>query len=340
MIITRTPYRVSFFGGGTDYPVWWREHGGAVLATTIDYYCYITCAPRLPFYDFKYLVSWSKNETTNTIDEIEHPAVRELLRHMSVEGGMDIRTAGELPARAGLGASSAFTVGLLHALYVLRGERPHKMRLATEAIHVEQNMIREHVGCQDQTMAAFGGFNRVEFTQDGAIEVAPIEVSENRLRELQDSLLLVFTDSTRTASEIAKHQIEATPRRQPQLSRMREMVDEGTRLLRDGDLADFGRLLHEGWLLKRSLTPFISNNSIDEIYGAARECGALGGKISGAGGGGFMLLYAPPEAMPGIKARLKDLIQVDARFESKGSQVVFENHNASRSITSGSEVRT
>ena len=331
---------MSFFGGGTDYPVWWREHGGAVLATTIDYYCYITCAPRLPFYDFKYLVSWSKNEATNTIDEIEHPAVRELLRHMSVEGGMDIRTAGELPARAGLGASSAFTVGLLHALYVLRGERPHKMRLATEAIHVEQNMIREHVGCQDQTMAAFGGFNRVEFTQDGAIEVAPIEVSENRLRELQDSLLLVFTDSTRTASEIARHQIEATPRRQPQLSRMREMVDEGTRLLRDGGLADFGRLLHEGWLLKRSLTPLISNSSIDEIYDAARECGALGGKISGAGGGGFMLLYASPEAMPGVKERLKDLIQVDVRFESKGSQVVFQNHSASGSITSGSGVRT
>ena len=337
MIITRTPFRVSFFGGGTDYPVWWREHGGAVLATTLDYYCYITCAPRLPFYDYEYLVSWSKNETVNTIAEIEHPAVRELFRYMSVEGGMDIRTAGELPARAGLGASSAFTVGLLHAIYAMRGEHPSKMQLATEAIHVEQNLIREHVGCQDQTMAAFGGLNRVSFATDGNIEVAPVDVPADRLRELEDSLLLVFTDSTRTASEIAQRQIEATPRLQSELGRMQEMVDEGARLLRGGDLADFGRLLNEGWLLKRSLTPLISSSRIDEIYDAARESGAIGGKISGAGGGGFMLLFVPLEARPRVKERLKDLILVDVRFESKGSQVVFRNNNVFDSLSAGAE---
>ena len=200
------------------------------------------------------------------------------------------------------------------------------MQLATEAIHVEQDLIREHVGCQDQTMAAFGGFNRVDFAPDGAIGVTPIAIPEDRLRELEDSLLLVFTDSTRTASEIAEKQIEATPRLTAQLAQMQDMVGEGARLLREGDLGDFGRLLHEAWLLKRSLTPLISNNEIDEIYQAARESGAVGGKIAGAGGGGFMLLFAPPEARPRVKERLKDLIQVDMRFAQGGSEVVFENN--------------
>ena len=186
-------------------------------------------------------------------------------------------------------------------------------------------------------MAAFGGLNRVSFAADGSIEVAPVGVPADRLRELEDSLLLVFTDSTRTASEIAQRQIEATPRLRSELGRMQEMVDEGARLLRGGDLADFGRLLNEGWLLKRSLTPLISSSRIDEIYDAARESGAIGGKISGAGGGGFMLLFVPLEARPRVKERLKDLILVDVRFESKGSQVVFRNNNVFDSLSAGAE---
>jgi D-glycero-alpha-D-manno-heptose-7-phosphate kinase len=338
VIITRTPYRISFFGGGTDYPVWWKENGGAVLATTINRYCYITCTPRLPFYDFKYLVSWSENEAVNHIDEIVHPSVRECLRYLKVDHGMDVRTAGELPARAGLGASSAFTVGLLHALYRLRGETPSPVQLAMESTHVEQNMIGENVGCQDQAMAAIGGLNKIRFNRDGKLGVDPIYMEKERSTQLQSSLMLVFTGIMRSASEVAGTQIDETGKGNlsDRLTRMQEMVDEGTRILSsDSDLDDFGRLLHEGWQLKRSLTPAISNSEIDDLYEGARECGAVGGKIAGAGGGGFMLLYASPEAQARIRDRYSNLISVDVAFESKGSQVVFEDIEASNSALRG-----
>jgi D-glycero-alpha-D-manno-heptose-7-phosphate kinase len=210
MIITRTPYRISFFGGGTDYPVWWRENGGAVLATTINRYCYITCTPRLSFYDFKYLVSWSENEHVNEIDEIVHPSVRECLRYLNVDHGIDIRTAGELPARTGLGASSAFTVGLLHALYRLRGITPSPVQLAMESTHVEQDMIGENVGCQDQAMAAIGGLNKIRFNRDGTLGVDPVHLSTERSAQLQSNLMLVFTGAMRSASDVAASQIDET----------------------------------------------------------------------------------------------------------------------------------
>ena len=338
MIITRTPYRISFFGGGTDYPVWWKENGGAVLATTINRYCYITCTPRLPFYDYKYLVSWSENETVNEIDEIIHPSVRECLRYMKIDHGMDVRTAGELPARTGLGASSAFTVGLLHALYRLRGVTPAPIQLAMESTHVEQNLIGENVGSQDQAMAAIGGLNKIRFNPDGTLGVDPIYLSKERSAQLQSNLMLVFTGIMRSASEVAGTQIDETEKGKlsDRLSKMREMVDEGARILSAGnDLDDFGRLLHEGWQLKRSLTPAISNSEIDDLYEGARECGAVGGKITGAGGGGFMLLYAPPDAQARIRDRYSNLISVDVSFESRGSQVVFEDIEASNSALRG-----
>ncbi len=338
MIITRTPYRISFFGGGTDYPVWWKENGGAVLAATINRYCYITCTPRLPFYDFKYLVSWSENETVNEIDEIVHPSVRESLRFLKVDHGMDVRTAGELPARAGLGASSAFTVGLLNALHHLGGTSPSPMQLTSESTHIEQEMIGENVGCQDQAMAAFGGLNRVRFNRDGSLGMDPIDLGSERNIALQSNLMLVFTGITRRASEVAAAQIDATGTGDlsDRLRTMQEMVDEGTRILSSGsDLDDFGRLLHESWQLKRSLTSVISNGEIDGLYDGARECGAIGGKITGAGGGGFMLLYAPPEAQARIRERYSNLIHVDVTFESQGSQVVFQDVEASRSALRG-----
>ena len=338
MIITRTPYRISFFGGGTDYPVWWQENGGAVLATTINRYCYITCTPRLSFYDFKYLVSWSENEHVNEIDEIVHPSVRECLRYLSVDHGIDIRTAGELPARAGLGASSAFTVGLLHALYRLRGTTPSPVQLAMESTHVEQDLIGENVGCQDQAMAAIGGLNKIRFNRDGTLGIDPIHLSTERTAQLQSNLMLVFTGTMRSASNVAASQIDETGKGNlsDRLIKMQEMVDEGAKILSsDTDLDDFGRLLHEGWQLKRSLTPAISNGEIDDLYAGARECGAVGGKITGAGGGGFMLLYASPEAQARIRDRYSNLISVDVSFESKGSQVVFEDIEASNSALRG-----
>ena len=338
MIITRTPYRISFFGGGTDYPVWWKENGGAVLASTINRYCYITCTPRLSFYDFKYLVSWSEYEHVNDINEIIHPSVRECLRYIKVDHGMDVRTMGELPARTGLGASSAFTVGLLHALYRLRGVSPSPMQLAMESTYVEQEMIRENVGCQDQAMAAIGGLNKIRFNRDGTLGVDPVNLSVERSALLQSNLMLVFTGTMRSASEVAASQIDETGRGNlsDRLIKMQEMVDEGAKILSsDSDLDDFGRLLHESWQLKRSLTSAISNSDIDDLYDGARECGAVGGKITGAGGGGFMLLYASPEAQTRIRERYSNLISVDVAFESKGSQVVFEDIEASNSALRG-----
>ena len=338
MIITRTPYRISFFGGGTDYPVWWKENGGAVLATTINRYCYITCTPRLPFYDFKYLVSWSKNENVDSIDEIEHPSVRECLKFMDINHGIDVRTMGELPARAGLGASSSFTVGLLNALHSLRGVSATPMQLTAESIHIEQDLIGENVGCQDQVMAAFGGLNKVSFNRDGSLGVNPIHMVNNRYVELQSNLMLVFTGIMRSASEIAESQINATGKGAltDRLTAMQSMVDEGARILSSSeDLEDFGKLLHESWLLKRSLTSAISNSEIDELYAGARDCGAVGGKVTGAGGGGFMLLYASPEAQARIRERYPNLIHVDVTFESRGSDVVFADLEASSSALRG-----
>ncbi len=338
MIITRTPYRISFFGGGTDYPLWWKENGGAVLASTINRYCYITCTPRLPFYDFKYLVSWSENENVNRIDEIIHPSVRESLRYFQVEHGMDVRTMGELPARAGLGASIAFTVGFINALHSLRGEVPSPMQLTSESIHIEQDLIKENVGCQDQVMAAFGGLNKIKFNQDGSLGIDPISLEADQNAKLQANLMLVFTGIMRRASEVAGAQIEATGRGDlsDRLKTMHEMVDEGARILSSGsDLDDFGSLLHEGWQLKRSLTPAISNGEIDDLYQGLRDCGAIGGKLTGAGGGGFLLLYAPAEAQARIRERYPNLIHVDVNFESQGSQIVFEDREASRSALRG-----
>jgi len=338
MIITRTPYRISFFGGGTDYPVWWKENGGAVLATTIDKHCYITCTPRLPFFDYKHLVSWSINESVNEISEIVHPSVRESLKYLGVNHGIDVRTVGELPARAGLGASSAFTVGLLHAVHRLQGTVPTPMQLLTESTHVEQDLIGENVGSQDQATAAFGGLNKINFNRDSTIGIEPVDMVPDRHAMLQNNLMLVFTGIMRSASEIAGTQIDATATGSlsDRLTTMGQMVDEGVKILSsESDLDEFGRLLHEGWQLKRSLTSVITNDEIDDLYKGARECGALGGKITGAGGGGFMLLYAPPDAQARIRARFPQLIHVDVSFESRGSHIVYEDLEASNSALRG-----
>ena len=326
MIITRTPFRISFFGGGTDYPVFFKEHGGTVLSTTINKHCYITCRYLPPFFDHKFRIRYTKKEETQTIDEIIHPSVRECLRYVGIERGVEIVHSSDIPAMSGIGSSSSFTVGLLNALYALKGELVTKRRLAFDAIHVEQNLIGEPVGSQDQTAAAFGGFNRIEFggKKDG-IFVQTIPINGEKLEYLQSCLLFYFTGFPRYASEIAKEQIEKTPQKIKELKLMKEMVDEAIDIL-SGSVErfhEFGKLLNESWMLKRKLTKLISNGSIDDIYQAAINAGAIGGKICGAGGGGFIVLFVPPEKQDKVKDKLKDLLLVPIRFENLGSHLVF-----------------
>lgn len=324
MIISRTPFRISFFGGGTDYPVWYREHGGATLTTTIQHYCYLTCRWLPPFFEHASRVVWSKIELVKPGDEIEHPSVRECLKYLEIGPGIEVHHDGDLPARTGLGSSSSFTVGLLHALYGLKGIMPSKMKLAEDAIHVEQQRLQENVGSQDQMAAAFGGFNRFDFNRDGSVQVSPVLADPARLRLLQDHLMLVYTGISRTASDIAGEQIRATHSRQPELSAMRQMVDEAIAILQSrGSLLPFGELLHEGWKIKRGLTPRISNAGIDDLYEGARRAGAVGGKLLGAGGGGFLLLFVRPEDRESIRESLGGHLQVPVEFENGGSRIIF-----------------
>jgi len=324
MIITRTPFRVSFFGGGTDYPVWYRENGGAVLSTTINKYGYINCRQYPPFFDSKHRVVWSKIELANDADEIQHPSVRELIKFLGLnDKGVEIHYSADLPAMSGLGASSAFTVGLLNALYTLEGQMPTKKKLALDAIHVEQNLIGENVGSQDQVATAFGGFNKITFNGKHEIDVMPVGVPSQELADLQGNLLMFFTGLTKLTTEVAKEQIKNTPDRTSELNQMKALVDEAIETLSSsGNIDDFGRLLHETWQLKKSLSSKISNPKIDEIYEAGIKAGALGGKLLGAGSGGFILFYARPEHQEKIIETFKDLIHVPFKFESAGSQII------------------
>jgi len=329
MIISRTPYRISFFGGGTDYPVWYQENGGAVLSTSIDKFAFITCRYLPPYFEHRSRVVYSRIELVNDNVEIEHPAVRETLRHMGVHEGVEVHYDGDMPARTGIGSSSSFTVGLLHALYALRGRMPTKQQLALDAIRVEQQLIGENVGSQDQVAAAYGGFNYITFNPSGSFEVTPLILPPHRLDEFSRNLLLVFTGFSRNASEIAASQVRATPRRRMELLTMRQMVDEAVAILTgDADLSEFGALLDEGWRLKRSLTSDISTPAIDDIYAAARSAGALGGKLLGAGGGGFLLFFVQPELRARVIKRLEPLTVVPFELDTTGSQIVVYQPSA------------
>jgi D-glycero-alpha-D-manno-heptose-7-phosphate kinase len=329
MIISRTPFRISFFGGGTDYPVWYRQHGGAVLATTIDKYCYISCRYLPPFFEHRTRVAYSQIEIVKSNEDIQHPAVRGTLQYMKIDEGIEIHHDGDLPARTGMGSSSSFTVGLLHALYALKRAMPTKTQLMREAIHIEQQILQESVGCQDQVIAAHGGLCRINFLSNDDIHVTPIILPQQRLTDLQSHLLLYFTGFSRTASRIAKEQIDRTPDRARELSTMFHMVEEGVSILTGNeDLTTFGALLHEGWMLKRRLTSMISTPLIDNIYEVARGAGAIGGKLLGAGGGGFVLLFAKPEAHPHIKEALRGLLHVPCSFETMGSQIILYQPSA------------
>jgi D-glycero-alpha-D-manno-heptose-7-phosphate kinase len=327
MIISRTPFRISFFGGGTDYPAWYRQHGGEVLAAAIDKYCYLTCRYLPPFFDHRYRIVYSRIENARRVDEIVHPAVRAVLQFRAVERGLEIHHDGDLPARSGMGSSSSFTVGLLHALYGLEGLMPSKRQLALESIHIEQELIGETVGSQDQVSAAYGGFNHIVFAPGGDISVRPVTVSAQRIAQLEQHLMLFFTGINRTAASVASSYVSDLDRKRRQLRIMSDLVREAIDCLTaGGSLVPFGELLHEAWLAKRSLGSAVSNPEVDAFYDRARTAGALGGKLTGAGGGGFLLLFAPPDRHESIRDELSELIHVPFRIEHSGSQIIFLDH--------------
>jgi D-glycero-alpha-D-manno-heptose-7-phosphate kinase len=329
MIITSTPFRISFFGGGTDYPAWYQENGGAVLATTINKYCTITCRHLPPFFEHKHRIVYSKIESVSHCNDIQHPAVRAVLGWHGCEKGLEIHHDGDLPARSGLGSSSSFTVGLLNALAALDGKHQSKEQLAKNALHIEQQVIKEHVGSQDQISAAYGGFNRIDFKQNNTFSVSPIILPNNRTQQLQNHLMLFFTGFTRFATEIAESKINNFKNRYVELNRMTEMVDEAMILLQseNNSMVEFGELLHQNWLYKRNLSDKVSTPAIDDIYERALKAGATGGKILGAGGGGFLLLLVKPELQSVVREKLSSLVHVPFEFEDLGSRVVLYQPN-------------
>ena len=325
MIISRTPFRISFLGGGTDYPNWYKEHGGCVISTTINKYSFITVRYLPPFFDYKYRIRYFAHEETQTLNEIKHPSVRECAKYLQIKKGFEIVHNADLPAQSGLGSSSTFTVGLLNALYSLKNCMPTKKELVLDAIHVEQNLIGEYVGSQDQTAAAFGGLNKISFNSINDIEVDPIILPSERRYALQENLMLFFTGFARNSSDLAKHQIEATCNNENKLNTMIEICNEGLSVLVDNKqpIDNFGKLLGEQWKVKRELTDKISNKEIDSIYEAGLSAGALGGKLLGAGGGGFILFYVNKNKQYKVRSALKKLLYIPFGFEFTGSKIIY-----------------
>jgi D-glycero-alpha-D-manno-heptose-7-phosphate kinase len=325
MIISRTPFRVSFFGGGTDYPGWYRKHGGQVLSTTIDKYCYVTCRYFPPFFDCRHRVVWSVIEAVEGMEEIKHPLVRGILPELGFDDtrGVEIHYQGDLPARSGMGTSSSFAVGLVKSLRALQGRMMTSHELALEAIRVEQDVLKETVGSQDQVAAAYGGLNRIEFQRSGDIRVEPVAISTPRIEELESHLMLFYSGTSRLASEVAKTVVVNLEKKAPLLEKMHAQVDEALAILSGGGpISAFGRLMHEAWEMKRELSPQVSNEKIDACYAKARAAGALGGKLLGAGESGFMLFFVPPDKRPDVKWALVDLLHVPFRFSRQGSTII------------------
>lgn len=323
MIISKTPFRISFFGGGTDYPAWYREHGGVTLGTAIDKYCYVSCRYLPPFFEHRIRVAYSLIELCNAIDEIKHPAVREVLRYLGVSEGVEIHHDADLPARTGIGSSSSFTVGLLHALHALKGRVVSRRELMEQAIHLEQEVMKEHVGSQDQVFAALGGFHLLEFRRDGAIEAVPMTLSRPRVEALESHLMLFFTGISRTASEIAEEVVRCIPDRRRELEAIGAAAREAVGILSGGgDLQAFGRLLDETWRMKRALAGSVSTPAVDAIHETALKAGATGGKLLGAGGGGFYLAFVPPDRQRAVREALRGLLYVPFRFCPAGTQII------------------
>jgi D-glycero-alpha-D-manno-heptose-7-phosphate kinase len=325
MIITKTPYRISFFGGGSDYPEWYKKNGGAVLSTTIDKHIYISCRFLPKFFKHKYRIVWSKIENVKDINQIQHKVVKKLLLHLKIKQGLEIHYDGDLPARSGMGSSSCFTVGLSKALYKIKGRELSKNQLAQKTIKFEQKIMREVVGSQDQTIASYGGFNKIIFRKNNKIQVQKISSNKN-VNELNKNLVLIYTGINRTAHKIANSYVKKlTKSKRNHIEKIMSYVNEGKKILESGKVDDFGRLLHTSWLEKKKLSELITNNKIDNLYDEALRYGALGGKLLGAGGGGFLLLYMKKESSKNFFKRYKNIINVPFNFTKDGSQVILNN---------------
>lgn len=324
MIISQTPVRVSFFGGGSDFPEHFSRFGGAVLSTTIDKYCYSTVSYLSEFFDYRIKVSYSQTERVGDISEIKHPAVRACLKHVGVESNIEINYFSDLPARTGLGTSSSFMVGLLNAIYAYRGSRVAPRRLAEEAVEVERNLIGENVGYQDQYAAAFGGFNYIHFSASAEVRVERVVCQPAVLEELAGSLLLFYTGIQRYSEDIQERHVARIGENTAVLQELKEMADLGRKILEGGSsLSEFGRLLDRAWARKKALGTGVSGEKIDRLYAAALDAGALGGKLLGAGGGGFLLFYVEPPSQDRVRKALAPLLEVPFRFEKYGAQIIF-----------------
>ncbi len=323
MIITKTPFRMSFFGGGTDMESFFRENGGAVLSTTFDKYCYVNVRHLPRFFEWTSELSYSKTERVSHVEDIQHPAIRNAMKLLDMHE-IRLMYEADLPARSGLGTSSSFAVGMLHAFYALKGTYADKKKLADQAIYLERVLCQEAGGWQDQIAAAYGGFNRINFGADG-YEVLPLIISPERKKQLNENLMMFFTGFTRFSSDVQK--VNATGKKKEAdetLKQMYELVDAAEQILvdKETDLDDFGRLLDLTWKLKRKSGVAVSTNSIDELYEKGMEAGALGGKLLGAGGGGFLVFYVQPEKQRGVKEAMKDLLYIPFTFENGGTQVI------------------
>jgi len=329
MIITKTPVRISFFGGGSDFPEFFNKHGGAVLSTAIDKFCYLTVSHLSDFFDYRIKVAYSRAELVNEVAQIQHPAVRACLERFGIKSNIEINYFSDLPARTGLGTSSSFVVGLLNALYAFKGRRVSPESLARDAVRVEREMIGENVGYQDQFAAACGGFNYIEFKASDDIHLEKIVCLASRLRELEENLMIFYTGIQRDSDRIQKKHVSKIGDNTEALLALVEMAARGRDILVDGsaDLRGFGELLHQAWELKRGLNRDVSTPVIDGLYEKAHAAGAIGGKLLGAGGGGFLLLFVRPDDQDRIRRSLAPLLEVKFRFEKRGSRVIFFDHD-------------
>ncbi len=327
MIISKTPYRISFFGGGSDYPSWYIKNGGMVLSTTINKFVYISCRNLPPFFNHKYRIVWSKLETVKKINQINHKPIRKMLNYYKIKNGLEIHYDGDLPARSGMGSSSVFVVGLVNLLNNLIGKEITKKDLAKKSIFFEQKILRENVGSQDQIAVSYGGFNKIIFKKGGDFNVSKITLPKKVIKDLNKNLLLVYTGITRNAHDIAKDYIKKLDKsKSSHISKILNFVNNAEMILKDGNLNDFGRLLHESWIEKKNLSSNISNSYIDNIYNFAMQSGALGGKLLGAGGGGFFLFYVPRNLQRNFLKSFKKKIIIPFNFSNEGSEIMFNKH--------------
>jgi len=324
MIISRTPFRISFFGGGTDLPAWFEREEGVVLSTTIDKYCYISCRKLPSFFEHKHRFVYSKQELVDKIDDIDHPSIRETFRFLNIQTGVEIQHASDLPARSGIGSSSSFTVGLLNSLYGLKGQMVSKEQLYRDAIHIEQNMIKESVGSQDQVAAAVGGLNIIRFYQD-RINVSPFFLNKDFLDEFKNRFMLFFTGISRMSGEIESEKIAQMYKKVKHYALLKDLAEQGIHSLLNEDLVEFSKALKDSWAVKKELSDRVTNSTIDSIYHCGINNGAAGGKLLGSGGGGFILFFVDPDKKELLKEKLKDLMCIPFDFDIGGSKIIYYN---------------